>query len=84
MLFLSGCISTRIITHATAASNSSMGFRTGAEFVESLRDGRTVYVNGERVNDVTTHPPFRGVVKTASEKIKKANGKAVSLRRRPG
>jgi 4-hydroxyphenylacetate 3-monooxygenase oxygenase component len=41
-----------------------MGIRTGAEFCESLRDGRTIYVNGERVKDVTTYPPFRGIVDT--------------------
>jgi 4-hydroxyphenylacetate 3-monooxygenase len=41
-----------------------MGIRTGREFVESLRDGRTVYAAGERINDVTTHPSFRGVVET--------------------
>ena len=27
---------------------------TGAEFLESLRDGREVYIYGERVKDVTT------------------------------
>src|ERR1700692_1648936 len=32
---------------------------TGAEFLESLRDGREVYIYGERVKDVTTHPEFR-------------------------
>ncbi len=32
---------------------------TGAEFLESLRDGRNVYIYGERVDDVTTHPAFR-------------------------
>jgi 4-hydroxyphenylacetate 3-monooxygenase len=32
---------------------------TGKEFLESLRDGREVYVYGERVKDVTTHPAFR-------------------------
>src|ERR1700728_4620461 len=32
---------------------------TGAEFLESLRDGREVYIYGERVEDVTTHPAFR-------------------------
>ncbi len=32
---------------------------TGAEFLESLRDGREVYIYGERVTDVTTHPAFR-------------------------
>ena len=31
---------------------------TGAEFLESLRDGREVYIYGERVKDVTTHPAF--------------------------
>ena len=32
---------------------------TGAEFLESLRDGREVYIYGERVADVTKHPAFR-------------------------
>jgi 4-hydroxyphenylacetate 3-monooxygenase len=32
---------------------------TGAEFLESLRDGREVYIYGERVKNVTTHPAFR-------------------------
>jgi 4-hydroxyphenylacetate 3-monooxygenase len=32
---------------------------TGAEYLESLRDGRTVWIEGERVDDVTTHPAFR-------------------------
>ena len=29
---------------------------TGAEYLASLRDGREVYIYGERVDDVTTHP----------------------------
>jgi len=41
-----------------------MGIRTGSEYVESLRDGRTIYINGERVRDVTAYPPFRGVIAT--------------------
>ena len=32
---------------------------TGAEFLQSLRDGREVYIYGERVKDVTEHPAFR-------------------------
>src|SRR5512144_1579233 len=32
---------------------------TGREYLASLRDGREVYVYGERVEDVTTHPAFR-------------------------
>ncbi|GIM65968.1 pyoverdin chromophore biosynthetic protein pvcC [Planomonospora venezuelensis] len=32
---------------------------TGEEYLESLRDGREIWIYGERVNDVTTHPAFR-------------------------
>ena len=32
---------------------------TGQEYLESLRDGREVWIYGERVTDVTTHPAFR-------------------------
>src|SRR4249920_3584979 len=37
---------------------------TGAEYLESLRDGREVYVYGERVRDVTTHPAFRNAARS--------------------
>jgi 4-hydroxyphenylacetate 3-monooxygenase len=32
---------------------------TGQEFLESLRDGREIWIYGQRVDDVTTHPAFR-------------------------
>ncbi len=31
----------------------------GSEYLASLQDSRTVYINGERVADVTRHPAFR-------------------------
>ena len=34
--------------------------RTGKEYLESLRDGRKVYVGGEIIEDVTSHPKTRG------------------------
>jgi 4-hydroxyphenylacetate 3-monooxygenase len=37
---------------------------TGAEYVESLRDGREVFIDGERVRDVTSHPGFRNAVRS--------------------
>ena len=37
---------------------------TGAEYIDSLKDGREVYINGERVRDVTTHPAFRNSVRS--------------------
>ena len=45
---------------ATDRSNSSPRVRplTGAEYLESVRDGREIWIYGERVKDVTTHPAF--------------------------
>jgi 4-hydroxyphenylacetate 3-monooxygenase len=40
--------------------------KTGAEHLASLRDGRAVYIDGERVLDVTTHPAFRNAVHSAA------------------
>jgi len=38
--------------------------KTGAEYLEGLRDGRTVYIGGERVDDVTRHPAFRNAARS--------------------
>src|SRR3979409_1162846 len=37
---------------------------TGKEYLESLRDGREVYIYGARVGDCTTHPAFRNPART--------------------
>jgi aromatic ring hydroxylase len=37
---------------------------TGSEYLESIRDGRRVYIGSERVDDVTTHPAFRNTAQT--------------------
>lgn len=36
--------------------------RTGDDYRASIRDGREVWMNGERVADVTTHPAFKPLV----------------------
>ena len=36
--------------------------RTGEQYIESIRDGREVYVNGEKVKDVPSHPMFKPLV----------------------
>jgi 4-hydroxyphenylacetate 3-monooxygenase len=36
--------------------------RTGRQYLDSLRDGREVYIDGKRVADVTTHPSFKPLV----------------------
>ncbi|BAQ10970.1 4-hydroxyphenylacetate 3-hydroxylase [Bacillus sp. OxB-1] len=37
---------------------------TGQQYLDSLRDGRVVYLNGERIDDVTTHPAYRNAAKS--------------------
>lgn len=39
-----------------------MAVRNGQAFIEGLKDGREVWYNGERVDDVTTFPEFKGAV----------------------
>ncbi len=36
--------------------------RTGAEYKDSIRDGREVWINGERVEDACAHPQFKPIV----------------------
>jgi 4-hydroxyphenylacetate 3-monooxygenase len=44
-----------------------MGIRTGKQFLEGLRDDRQIWVDGERVKDVTTDPRFEGCASTLAE-----------------
>ena len=40
--------------------------RSGKEHLESLRDGRVVYIGNEKVDDVTAHPAFRNAAQTVA------------------
>ena len=40
--------------------------KTGAEHIKSLKDGRTVYLDGKLVGDVTDHAAFRNAVHSAA------------------
>src|ERR1700689_4649087 len=40
--------------------------RTGKKTLDSLRDGRIVYIGSERVDDVTRHPAFRNAAQTVA------------------
>src|SRR5436190_1354088 len=43
-----------------------MGLRTPQDYIDSLRDGRTVYYRGAKVEDVTTHPVIQKAVHHAA------------------
>ena len=57
--------------HAQAAARRSgivaPRIMDGARYIESLRDGREIWLHGEKVSDVTQHPAFRNVVATFAE-----------------
>src|SRR5690242_650311 len=40
--------------------------RTGQHYLQSLNDGRSVYLDGAKVSDVTTHPAFEGIARTVA------------------
>jgi 4-hydroxyphenylacetate 3-monooxygenase len=52
-------MTTTASSSATADTANDVRPMTGEEYLESLRDGREVYIYGERVEDVTRHPAFR-------------------------
>ena len=41
--------------------------KTGRDYLEGLRDGRSVYIGRERIEDVTTHPAFRNAAQSFAE-----------------
>jgi 4-hydroxyphenylacetate 3-monooxygenase len=56
------------VTDAATETASTTHFErrtpfTGEEYMESLKDGREIWIYGERVKDVTTHPAFRNTVR---------------------
>ena len=44
-----------------------MGIRSVEEYKESLRDGRRIYIRGERVDDITGHPVLGVTVDTVAQ-----------------
>ncbi len=41
--------------------------KTGKDHIESLRDGRAVYLHGQRVDDTTVHPAYRNAIRSVSD-----------------
>src|SRR5262244_2735850 len=44
-----------------------MGIRTGRAFLESMRDDRQIWIDGERIADVTTDRRFAGAAQSMAE-----------------
>jgi aromatic ring hydroxylase len=50
-----------------SAHKTLPGVMDGRRYVESLRDGREVWLHGEKVADVTRHPAFANVARTFAD-----------------
>src|SRR5262249_50694271 len=48
----------------SASHERSRRLLTGEQYLESLRDAREVWIDGERVADVTAHPAFRNAARS--------------------
>jgi 4-hydroxyphenylacetate 3-monooxygenase len=58
--------------------------RGGAAYVAGLRDGRAVFLDGARVDDVTTHPAFAEPVRRIAERYDAARSASVTTCLEPG
>jgi 4-hydroxyphenylacetate 3-monooxygenase len=47
---------------------------TGERYIESLRDGREVWIDGKRVPDITVHPAFKDMIRALADVYDAQNG----------
>ncbi len=52
----------RETAYVPTATSPAHGAMNGRRYVESLRDGREVWIDGELVRDVTAHPAFKSMI----------------------
>ncbi|MES2031290.1 MAG: 4-hydroxyphenylacetate 3-hydroxylase N-terminal domain-containing protein [Pseudomonadota bacterium] len=50
---------------AFGSGTAVAGVKNGADHVAAVRDGRAVYLDGKKVDDVSTHPAYRHAVASA-------------------
>ncbi|MDP2358039.1 MAG: 4-hydroxyphenylacetate 3-hydroxylase N-terminal domain-containing protein [Beijerinckiaceae bacterium] len=55
------------MSQAEMQNTTSSGMRTGADFLAELKQtSRTIFVDGEKVSDPTSHPAFSGAARTVA------------------
>lgn len=61
---------------------TATGAMSGSRYIESLKDGREVWLDGAKVMDVTTHPDFTGMVHELARiyDLQQADGGLLSIR----
>ena len=58
-----------------------MSLKTPEEYVESLRDGRVTYWDGERIDDITRHPRFKVPIALTAADYEYADARHGTIRR---
>lgn len=53
--------------------------RTGKEYLDAIKTKRSVYIDGEKVEDVTTHPAFKNIANTVANLYDIASNKANNM-----
>src|SRR5260370_20169005 len=48
-----------------SGSMENPSVKNGAQHIQSVRDGRSVYLNGKLIHDVAEHPAYRNAVASA-------------------
>ena len=61
---------TQLASEPGEQGNTTARPMKGDEYLESLRDGREVWIYGEKVDDVTTHPAFRNGARSVARAIR--------------
>lgn len=54
--------------------------RTGADYLDGLKDGREVWINGEKVKDITTHPALKPIIDVKARMYDLQHGKATKAK----
>ena len=55
-----------LVTGRPKSAGAPQGAMTGKRYIDSLKDGREVWVDGKKVDDVTTHPAFKDMIHEAA------------------
>ena len=54
-------------TQPSTLNGIGSGARNGADYIASLQDGRSVWIDGERIKDVTVDHRFRGAIQSIAD-----------------
>jgi 4-hydroxyphenylacetate 3-monooxygenase len=61
-----GVLPKRLKEHRYGNEGAGKMPKTGADHLNSLRDGRAIYLDGQRIPDVVEHPAYRNAIRSTA------------------